>query len=151
MVSSKFGKILTAIRDNENRVLALGYNTALYKTFIFALSGMIAGLSGALYTAAAGTAGPDPYLGIAFSIEVVILVAVGGRGTLFGAVIGAILVGFVNTYANDEWKGWWPIILGGLFIVVTVFMPQGIVGVLRTDPRRVFRRVRSFRTRYSTV
>ncbi len=141
LMESKFGKILTAIRDNENRVLALGYPTAMYKTFIFALSGLIAGLSGALYTAAAGTAGPDPYLGIAFSIEVVILVAVGGRGTLVGAVLGAILVNFLKTYANDEWKGWWPIILGSLFIGVTVFMPEGIIGTLSKASRAALRRI----------
>src|SRR5437870_8961853 len=91
LVRTKFGKVLTAIRDNENRALALGYNTAMYKTFIFALSAALAGLAGALYVAGLGTAGPD-CLGIAFSIEIVILVAVGGRGTLFGAILGAVLV-----------------------------------------------------------
>ena len=89
LVRSKFGKVLTAIRDNENRVLALGYNTAVYKIFVFALAGALAGLAGALYTAANGLAGPDlPRRH--FSIEIVILVAVGGRGTLFGAVLGAV-------------------------------------------------------------
>jgi urea transport system permease protein len=130
LVGSKFGKVLTAIRDNEYRVLALGYNTAMYKTFVFALAGALAGLSGALYVAANGTAGPE-HFGIAFSIEVVILVAVGGRGTLVGAVLGAILVRFTNTYVNDEWGRAWPFVLGGLFILVTVFLPEGIVGALR--------------------
>src|SRR5262249_40165274 len=83
MPNGKLGKLLTAIRDNENRVLALGYNTAMYKTFAFALAGAMAGLAGALYVAAQRTVGPESF-GISFSIEVVILVAVGGRGTLYG-------------------------------------------------------------------
>ena len=95
LVQSKVGKVLTAIRDNENRVLALGYNTAAYKVFIFALAGGLAGLAGALYTAANGLAGPG-YLDVTFSIYMVILVAVGGRGTLFGAVLGAVLVNMVK-------------------------------------------------------
>ncbi len=130
LMRSKFGKVLTAIRDNEYRTLALGYNTAMYKTFAFALAGLLSGLSGALYVAANRTAGPE-YFGIAFSIEVVILVAVGGRGTLIGAIIGAILVRLANTYINDEYKGAWPIILGGLFVLVVVFLPEGIVGLFR--------------------
>jgi urea transport system permease protein len=138
LIHSKFGRILTAIRDNENRVLALGYNTAMYKTFIFALAGGLAGLSGALYASALGTTGPD-VLGIAFSIEVVVLVAVGGRGTLVGAIIGAILVNLAKTYINDEFKNAWPIALGLLFVVVTVFMPSGIVGSLKNLPGRLHR------------
>ncbi len=130
LVGGKFGKVLTAIRDNEYRVLALGYNTAMYKTFVYALAGGLAGLAGALYVAANGTAGPE-HLGIAFSIEIVILVAVGGRGTLVGAILGAILVRFTNTYVNDTWGSAWPFMLGGLFILVTVFLPDGIVGALR--------------------
>lgn len=138
LIHGKFGQVITAIRDNEYRVLALGYNTALYKAFIFALAGGLAGVSGALYTAANGTAGPE-HLGIAFSIEAVILVAVGGRGTLIGAVLGAILVRLANTYINDNFKHAWPIILGGLFVVVVVFMPEGIVGLLRKAPARLRR------------
>jgi urea transport system permease protein len=127
LVRSKFGKVLTAIRDNENRVLALGYDTAMYKTFIFAVAGALAGLAGALYVSALRTAGPDR-LGIAFSIEIVIMVAVGGRGTLVGAILGAILVNLTNTLVNNEIKEGWPIILGSLFILVVLLMPLGIVG-----------------------
>lgn len=130
LMGSKFGKVLTAIRDNEYRTMALGYNTAMYKTFTFALAGLLSGLAGALYVAANRTAGPE-YFGIAFSIEIVILVAVGGRGTLIGAILGAILVRFTNTYINDEYKGAWPIILGGLFVLVVVFLPDGLVGLVR--------------------
>jgi urea transport system permease protein len=129
LIGSKFGKILTAIRDSEYRVLALGYNTAMYKTFVFALAAALSGLAGALYVSSLGTAGPDRF-SIGFSIEIVILVAVGGRGTLFGAIIGALLVSWANTYINDMAKEYWPFVLGGLFILVTVFLPEGIVGGL---------------------
>ncbi len=130
LIGSKFGRVLTAIRDSEYRVLALGYNTAMYKTFVFALAGALAGLAGAMYVAAYGTTGPDSF-GINFSIEVVILVAVGGRGTLVGAILGAVLVKLGETYINDEYREAWPIILGLLFIIVVVFLPDGIVGGLK--------------------
>jgi urea transport system permease protein len=155
LVNSRFGKVLTAIRDSEFRVLALGYNTAMYKTFVFSLAGALAGLAGALYVAERRTAGPD-VIAIPFSIEVVILVAVGGRGTLVGPIIGTILVNFLANYFNDSgWvKVWpyfnfqkyWPIIMGGLFIVVVVFLPQGIVGSLYQAPaqfRKLFGRFRT--------
>jgi urea transport system permease protein len=135
LVHSKFGRVLTAIRDNENRVLALGYNTAMYKTFVFALAGGLAGLSGGLYVSSLGTTGPD-VLGIVFSIEVVILVAVGGRGTLIGAIIGAILVNFMKTFVNDEFKKAWPIVVGAIFVLVVVFMPNGIIGLFRGLPMK---------------
>ena len=138
LVRSKFGKVLTGIRDSEYRVLALGYDTAIYKTFVFALAGGMAGLAGGLYVAGLGTTGPD-VLSIAFSIQVVVLVAVGGRGRLIGAVIGAVLVSFAETYINDNYNEFfreylhgegWPLLLGGLFVVVVVFLPDGIVGGL---------------------
>ncbi len=135
LMSTKFGRILQAIRDNEYRVLALGYDTAMYKTFIFALAGCLAGIAGVLYAATIGTTGPDT-LNIAFSIEVVIFVAVGGRGTLVGAILGAVLVNLLKTYANDNLGEVWPFILGGLFILVVVFMPDGILGMLRKFPAR---------------
>jgi urea transport system permease protein len=132
LIHSKFGKILTAIRDNENRVMALGYNTAMYKTFVFGLAGGLAGLAGALYVCALRTAGPDRF-GISFSIEIVIMVAVGGRGTLVGGILGAVLVSFADTYltGTEETQKYWPIILGSLFIIVVLFLPDGIVGWLR--------------------
>jgi urea transport system permease protein len=138
LVRSKFGKVLTAIRDNEFRVLALGYNTAMYKTFVFALAGAMAGLAGALYVIALRTCGPDRFE-IAFSIEIVIMVAVGGRGTLVGAVLGAVLVNYANTYITGvpALRPYWMIILGGMFIVVVLFMPDGILGLFRKQATRV--------------
>ena len=135
LVRSKFGKVLTAIRDSEYRVLALGYNTAMYKTFIFAYAAALAGIAGALYVSALRTAGPD-VMQPAFSIEILILVAVGGRGTLFGAIIGAVLVNFGKTIINDKFATYWPIILGLLFVLVTLFLPNGILGGLRSIFRR---------------
>ncbi len=139
LMQGKLGKLLTAIRDSEFRVLALGYDTPTYKTFVFALAGALAGLAGALYASVLGTTGPDT-LSIAFSIEIVILVAVGGRGTLIGAIIGAILVSYAHTYINDNFNETfrtylggegWPLIMGAMFVVVVVFMPDGILGGLR--------------------
>jgi urea transport system permease protein len=127
LMQSKLGKVVTAINDNENRVLALGYNTAMYKTFIYGLAGALAGLAGALYVASQGTAGPDRF-GIEFSIEVVIWVAVGGRGTLYGAILGALLVGYGSTYINNEFENSWRFMLGALFVGVVLFLPNGIVG-----------------------
>jgi urea transport system permease protein len=128
LMNSKFGQILTAIRDNENRVMALGYNPALYKTFIFSLSGALAGLAGALYVAANRSIGPD-VLRVDFSIVAVIWVAVGGRGTLVGAMIGVYLVEYSGTVINEDWPRLWKIIQGALFIGVVLFLPDGIVGL----------------------
>src|SRR5262249_6110419 len=138
LIGSKFGKILTAIRDSEYRVLALGYNTAMYKTFVFALAGGLAGLAGALYVSSLGTAGPDRF-GIRFSIEIVVFVAVGGRGTLVGAILGALRVSWANTTINNLATNYWPFFLGGLFILVTVFLPEGIIGGLSRATRLILR------------
>jgi urea transport system permease protein len=138
LMQGKVGKVMTAIRDSEYRALSLGYNTALYKTFVFALAGALAGLAGALYVSALGTAGPDRF-GITFSLEVVVFVAVGGRGTLIGAVLGAILVSLASTYVNDVSGRAWPFILGGLFILAVVFLPEGLVGWVSRLPSRLRR------------
>ena len=123
--------------------MALGYSSAAYKIFIFAFAAALAGIAGALYTAANGLAGPG-YLDVSFSIFFVILVAVGGRGTLFGAVLGAVLVSMARDRISElnvgPFKGaeYWPIVLGILFIIVVLFLRDGIVGGLRT----LFTRVR---------
>ena len=127
LVHSKFGKILTAIRDNEFRVMALGYNTAMFKTTVFALSGLMAGLAGALFVAANQSCGPQ-FFHFYDSIEVVIFVAIGGRGTLVGAILGALLVNWGKDYINNAFSVWWPVVLGGLFVSVVLFLPEGIVG-----------------------
>ena len=141
LMNSKFGQLLTAIRDNENRVMALGYNPALYKTFIFTLSGALAGLSGALYVSANHAAGPK-FLQIDFSVVAVIWVAVGGRGTLVGAILGAYLVEFGKILISEQWPFIWTMILGALFILVVLFLPDGIVGLVRKITDVVGKRMR---------
>ncbi|HYV37458.1 MAG TPA: urea ABC transporter permease subunit UrtC [Gemmataceae bacterium] len=136
LVNSKFGMVLTGIRDNETRVLAMGYNTALCKTFVFAIAAAMAGMAGALYAAANRTIGPE-FFKVDFSIDAVIFVAVGGRGTLFGAVLGAFLVRYVSTTISDDHPETWRFILGGLFIAVVLFLPYGIMGALRTLPNTI--------------
>jgi len=130
LVRSKFGKVLTAIRDNEYRVLALGYNTAMYKTFVLAFAAALAGLAGGLYVSALGTTGPDSF-GIAFSIEVVIFVAVGGRGTLIGAVLGAILVNLANTILNNDKQLSWDLIRLCLFIGAAILAARWLYRPLK--------------------
>jgi urea transport system permease protein len=140
LMNSKFGRLLTAIRDNENRVMALGYNPALYKTFIFAVAGALAGLAGALYVSANHSAGPK-FLQVDFSIIAVIWVAVGGRGTLVGALLGVYLVEFGKILISEQWPFVWTIILGALFITVVLFLPDGIIGLLRKTSQYAVRRL----------
>jgi urea transport system permease protein len=144
LMNSKFGQLLTAIRDNENRVMALGYNPALYKTFIFTLSSALAGLAGALYVSANHSVGPK-FLQIDFSILAVIWVAVGGRGTLVGAILGAYLVEFGKILISEQWPFVWTMILGALFILVVLVLPTGIMGSVYTLVGAVETRWRRFR------
>jgi urea ABC transporter permease protein UrtC len=132
LVRSKFGKVLAAIRDNENRVLALGYNTTLYKTFLFAFAGLLAGLSGGLYVLANHPVCDSYYLSVEFSIAAVIWVAVGGRGLLAGGVLGALLIGFGQYYIQSALPDSWPIALGLLFVITVLFLPQGVSPVAGT-------------------
>ncbi len=124
---SRFGKVLVAIRDAESRTRFLGYRVEHYKVAVFTLSAMMAGIAGALYVPQVGIINPGEFAP-ANSIETVIWVAVGGRGTLVGAVIGAVLVNFGKTLFTGILPDYWLFALGGLFIGVTLFMPKGIVG-----------------------
>jgi urea transport system permease protein len=131
VVASKFGKVLVAIRDAEARARFLGYRVESYKLFVFALSACIAGVAGALYVPQVGIINPSEFAP-GNSIEAVIWVAVGGRGTLTGAVIGAVLVNYAKTYfTSGILAPYWLYVLGGLFIAVTLMLPRGIVGSLR--------------------
>jgi urea transport system permease protein len=130
VVTSKFGKVLIAIRDAEARTRFLGYRVESYKLFVFTLSACMAGIAGALYVPQIGIINPSEFAP-ANSIEAVIWVAVGGRGTLTGAVIGAILVNYAKTYFTSGFLApYWLYMLGGLFILVTLLLPRGIVGSL---------------------
>ncbi len=128
LVSSKTGLVLQAIRDNERRLEFLGYNVASYKIFVFAISGALAGLSGLLYAPQVGIITPSQ-VGVLPSLEIVIWVAFGGRGTLWGALLGAISINWLRSVLTATYPSLWPIILGGLFVTVILFFPQGLVGL----------------------
>ena len=131
IVSSKFGKVLVAIRDAEARTRFLGYRVEAYKLLVFTLSACMAGVAGALYVPQVGIINPSEF-SPANSIEAVIWVAVGGRGTLTGAVVGAVLVNYGKTYfTSGILAPYWLFVLGGLFVAVTLLLPRGIVGTIR--------------------
>lgn len=130
LLASKFGKVQQAIRDSENRVLFSGYSTTSFKLVIFTLSAMIAGAAGALYVPQVGGINPSA-MEAAKSLEVVVWVAVGGRGTKWGPVIGAILVNLLKSYTTQAFPDYWLIIMGGMFVFVVLVMPDGIVGVYK--------------------
>lgn len=131
VVSSKLGRVLVAIRDAESRTRFVGYRVEHYKLFVFVLSAMLAGVAGALYVPQVGIINPGEFSPIN-SIEVIIWVAVGGRGYLFGAVIGAILVNYGKTYFTGAFPEIWLFFLGGLFVVSTLFLPKGVVGLVKS-------------------
>jgi urea transport system permease protein len=128
VVSSKLGKVLVAIRDAESRTRFLGYRVDAYKTFLFTLSACMAGVAGALYVPQVGIINPSEFHP-ANSIEVVIWVAVGGRGTLVGAALGAIVVNFAKTtFTSGILAPYWLFVLGAMFVFVTIYLPKGIIG-----------------------
>src|SRR5205085_8582536 len=130
LIASKFGKVLIAIRDAESRTRFLGYRVEAYKLVVFVLSAAMAGIAGALYVPQVGIINPSEFAP-ANSIEAVIWVAVGGRGTLVGAVIGAILVNYAKTsFTSGALAPYWLFMLGGLFVAVTLLLPRGIVGTI---------------------
>ncbi len=131
IVTSKFGNVLVAIRDAESRTRFLGYRVEAYKLFVFTLSACMAGVAGALYVPQVGIINPSEFAP-ANSIEAVIWVAVGGRGTLTGAVLGAFVVNYAKTYFTSGFLApYWLFMLGGLFIAVTLLLPRGIIGTLK--------------------
>ncbi|MCY4431030.1 MAG: urea ABC transporter permease subunit UrtC [Rhodospirillales bacterium] len=129
VVRSRAGRVLVAVRDAEARVRFLGYRVEHYKLFVFVLSAMLAGLAGALYVPQVGIINPSEFAPAA-SIEIVVWVAVGGRGSLYGAVLGAILVNYAKTVFTGVLPDMWLFVLGALFIAVTLFLPKGIVGTV---------------------
>ncbi|MDS4010298.1 MAG: urea ABC transporter permease subunit UrtC [Defluviicoccus sp.] len=129
IVGSRLGQVLVAIRDAESRVRFLGYRVEFFKLFVFVVSAVIAGIAGALYVPQVGIINPSEFAPAA-SIEAVIWVAVGGRGTLHGAILGAILVNYAKTFLTGSLPEIWLFALGALFVAVTLFMPRGIVGSL---------------------
>jgi len=132
LVTSKFGRVLSAIRDAEQRVMFCGYNTAHYKLFVWTLSAVLCGLAGALYVPQVGIINPSE-MSPANSIEIAIWVAVGGRGTLAGAVVGAAAVNGAKSFFTQAFPEVWLYFLGLLFILVTLFMPRGVMGLLTRE------------------
>ena len=128
VVGSRFGKALTAVRDGESRMRFLGYRVEGYKLFVFVLSAAMAGVAGALYVPQVGIINPSEFAP-GNSIEAVLWVAVGGRGTLIGPVIGAFIVNFGKTYLTGALPEVWLFALGALFIAVTLFLPKGVTGL----------------------
>jgi len=127
IVKSKFGRVLAAIRDAESRTMFSGYNTRDYKLFVWTLSAVLCGIAGALYVPQVGIINPSE-MSPANSIEIAIWVAVGGRGTLTGALVGAGIVNGAKSYFTVAWPAFWLYFLGTLFVVVTVFLPKGVMG-----------------------
>jgi urea transport system permease protein len=152
LVSSRYGKLLVAVRDGEDRVRFLGYDPTLVKTVAFAVSAGAAGLAGALFVPIVGIISPAMF-GIVPSIEMIVWVAIGGRGTLVGAVLGAITVNWAKTGLSERFPSGWLYLQGLLFVAVIAFAPQGLMG-LRNLPRRVadlWQRVRRSPARSGSV
>jgi urea transport system permease protein len=130
IVESRAGRVVLAIRDAESRTRFLGYPVESFKLWLFVFSGIIAGVAGALYVPQVGIINPSEFAPIN-SIEAVIWVAVGGRGTLYGAILGAVLVNYAKTYLTGAFPEVWLYALGALFVLVTVFLPRGIIGLVQ--------------------
>jgi urea transport system permease protein len=142
IVTSRFGKVLIAVRDAESRTRFLGYRPESYKLFVWVVSAIMAGIGGALYVPQVGIINPSEFAP-ANSIEAVIWVAVGGRATLVGAVLGAVVVNSGKTWLTGAMPEVWLFALGALFIVVTLFLPQGILGLFARRRRPPARRPRT--------
>lgn len=129
IINSRLGRVCIAIRDAESRTRFIGYKVEQYKLFIFIVSAAMAGVAGALYVPQVGIINPNVFSPL-FSIELVIWVAIGGRGTLYGAIVGAFIVNYASTYFTSALPEVWLYALGGLFVVVTLFLPKGVVGLI---------------------
>jgi urea transport system permease protein len=136
VVNSKFGRVIVALRDAESRARFIGYKVEMYKVWLFVFSAMLAGIAGALYVPQVGIINPGEFSPLN-SIELVIWVAVGGRGTLYGAVLGALLVNYAKTYFTGAFPEIWLFALGALFVLVTILLPRGVIGLLRRKQAEV--------------
>jgi urea transport system permease protein len=135
IVTSKLGRVLAAIRDAEQRVMFCGYHTLHYKLFVWTLSAVLCGIAGALYVPQVGIINPGE-MSAAQSIEIAIWVAVGGRGTLTGAIVGAGVVNGAKSFFTQAFPEYWLYVLGLMFVLVTLFLPQGIVGLLQSRVKK---------------
>ena len=137
VVTSRTGRVIQAVRDAESRARFIGYRVESYKLWVFVFSAVLAGIAGALYVPQIGIINPSEFSPVN-SIEIVIWVAVGGRGTLYGALAGALLVNYAKTYFTQALPEVWLYALGALFVLVTLFLPRGFAGLLSMSrPRRL--------------
>ena len=136
LVTSKFGRVLTAIRDAESRVMFIGYNPLGFKLFIWTLSAVLCAIAGALYVPQVGIINPGE-MSPANSIEIAIWVAVGGRGKLLGAVLGAFIVNLAKSWFTVSFPEYWLFFLGAVFVLVTLYLPNGVVGLWENILRRL--------------
>jgi urea transport system permease protein len=144
LTTGRFGRLLVAIRDDEPRVRFTGYDPTGFKVFVLAISAALAGIAGALYTVQSGIITPKS-MDVASSIEMVIWVAVGGRATLVGAIIGTILVNFAKSILSEQFPAIWLFFQGALFLLVVTALPDGIVGWVRKDGYELWQRLRGQR------
>ena len=133
IMRTKCGRVLVAIRDGENRARFSGYQTASYKTFVYVLSALFTGIAGALFVPFSGIISPSE-MSISNSIDMAIWVAVGGRGTLIGAVVGAFVVNITKTLISESFPEIWSYFIGAIFVIVVLFLPRGLTGVF-TDAK----------------
>ncbi len=137
LVRSDFGRVLIGVRDNERRLAYLGYDVPRLKLTVFTLSAAIAALAGAAYASYLDFASPD-LLGLTVATNVLIIVSIGGRGTIIGPVVGAIIIGLVGPTVSDRWPEYWQLVLGALFVAIVIFLPRGLWGAI-TDGARALR------------
>ena len=149
LTSGRFGRLLVAIRDDESRVRFSGYNPTGFKVLVFAISAGLAGVAGALFTVQTGIISPRA-MDIAFSIEMVIWVAVGGRASLIGAILGALLVNFARSFLSEKYFDTWLFFQGALFLFVVTLLPDGLVGWLRSQGMEQIQKLLGRRKRIAT-
>jgi urea transport system permease protein len=149
LTSGRLGRLLVAIRDDEPRVRFSGYDPTGYKVFVFAISAGLAGIAGALYTVQSGIITPKA-MDVAFSIEMVIWVAVGGRATLVGAIVGALIVNFAKTFLSEQFPAFWLFFQGALFLLVVTVLPSGLLGLLDSQTLLQLRATLGFPPKAST-
>src|SRR5690606_23259829 len=130
LMTSRFGKVITAIRDSESRVMFIGFNPLHYKLAIWTLSAVLCGIAGALYAPLIGIINPGEMSPVN-SIEMVIWVAVGGRGSLVGSILGVLTGNGAKTFFTAFMSEYWLYVLGGLLVLVALFMPKGLIGLFR--------------------
>ncbi|QEQ95569.1 urea ABC transporter permease subunit UrtC [Neptunomonas concharum] len=130
LTNSRLGRVCVAVRDAESRTRFMGYRVENVKLWVFTLSAMLAGIAGALYVPQVGIINPNEFSPLN-SIEVVVWVAVGGRATLYGAVVGALLINYAKTYLTAELPEIWLFALGGIFVMVTLLLPKGVIGLIK--------------------